>query len=199
MSLKWSETWANYLLQFSKKSFLENIFCASFVAIIIMTRKFNEFFFFSIGFVIQSALVYYCFFVYLNRDSIIQNHINQNRVYDFEAKFEATQIVYDDTLSNRLYNEVKILCMVMTYPANHKSKAIHIKNTWGRRCNKLLFMSSEIDDQLDVVVLPIEDTREALWNKTRAGFKHLYEHYIDQYDWFLKGDDDTWVTIDTVK
>lgn len=98
--------------------------------------------------------------------------------------------LYDDTLSDILYSEVKVLCMVMTYPDNHQTKAIHVKETWGRQCNKLLFMSSELDENLDVVILPVEDSRKELWNKTKSAFKYLYENHIDEFDWFLKADDD---------
>lgn len=98
--------------------------------------------------------------------------------------------LYNETLADKLFDEVRLLCWIMTTPANHKTKAIHIKNTWGKRCNKLLFMSTSIDLELETIALPVKEGRETLWDKTKNAFQYVYKHHYDDADWFMKADDD---------
>lgn len=47
----------------------------------------------------------------------------------------------EEVRARRVAQEVRVLCWIMTTPKNHMDKAFHVKTTWGRHCNTLLFMS----------------------------------------------------------
>ena len=99
--------------------------------------------------------------------------------------------LYNTSTANKLYNRLKILCLVLTYPNNHQTDAVHVKNTWGSKCNKLIFLSTENDTELGAVALPVEEGYQFLWGKVKLGFEMAYAKYFDEYDWFVKGDDDS--------
>lgn len=58
------------------------------------------------------------------------------------SSHEDAHALENNTIAEQLYNEVKILCWIMTNPSNHQRKAKHVLKTWGSRCNKIIFMSS---------------------------------------------------------
>lgn len=102
----------------------------------------------------------------------------------------------------------------MTCPENYKTKAQFVKLSWGRRCDKLLFMSMVNEDlnkiirnnkckcadsHLDTIALPVQEGRKYLWSKTKEAYKYIYENHMRDADWFLKADDDTYVVVENVK
>ncbi|XP_014663957.1 PREDICTED: glycoprotein-N-acetylgalactosamine 3-beta-galactosyltransferase 1-like [Priapulus caudatus] len=94
---------------------------------------------------------------------------------------------------------VRVACLIPTTPANVKSKAIHVKATWGKRCDVLAFFSSEEDDHLPAIKTGVVESREQLWNKTKFMFKYAHEHFQQRADWFLKADDDTYVVLENLR
>ena len=78
-------------------------------------------------------------------------------------------------------------------------QAVHVKDTWGAHCDKLIFMSTKEDTNLGAIKLDVEDGRIGLWAKVKLACKHIFLNYFDDYDWFMKADDDTFVIIENLK
>lgn len=116
------------------------------------------------------------------------------RVTTFWYSYQMETVTYvdeEDILPELLYNSTRVLCWVMTEPDNHITKAIHIRRTWGRRCHKLLFMSTEANEELNTIKLNVTEGRHNLWHKTKEALKYIYDQHFNDAEWFLKADDDT--------
>lgn len=105
----------------------------------------------------------------------------------------------DSRLADELYKKVRILCWVMTGPSNLEKKARHVKSTWSRHCNMVIFMSSVDDPDFPTVGLGTKEGRDQLYWKTIRAFHYAYEHHFNEADWFLKADDDTYVIVDNLR
>lgn len=105
----------------------------------------------------------------------------------------------DSRVADMLYQKVRVLCWVMTGPYNLQSRARHVKATWSRHCNVVVFMSSVEDADFPTVGLGTKEGRDQLYWKTIRAFHYVYEHHVNEADWFLKADDDTFVVVDNLR
>ena len=87
----------------------------------------------------------------------------------------------------------------MTRPQNLEKKAKHVKATWAQHCNKVLFISSEENQDFPTVGLKTKEGREQLYRKTIKTFQFVYDHYLEDADWFMKAYDDTYVILDNLR
>lgn len=105
---------------------------------------------------------------------------------------------------------MSIVCWVMTSNDNGDRQNA-IMETWGRRCQHVYFMVGaglQQNGSVEVVLkpgkatlvrLPVNDSYDYLWHKTKEGFRHVYTKYHkDPVDWYLKVDDDSFVGETTI-
>uniref|UniRef100_A0A3B5LTN7 N-acetylgalactosaminide beta-1,3-galactosyltransferase n=1 Tax=Xiphophorus couchianus TaxID=32473 RepID=A0A3B5LTN7_9TELE len=105
----------------------------------------------------------------------------------------------DSKVADIMFQRVRILCWVMTRPYNLESRASHVRATWSRHCNIVVFMSSVEDPSFPTVGLGTKEGRDQLYWKTIRAFQYVYEHHVNEADWFLKADDDTFVVVDNLR
>lgn len=104
------------------------------------------------------------------------------------------------SVADHMRKEIRVLCWIMTGPATHLTKAQHVRHTWGRHCNTLLFMTSVKDPDLPgSIALDVEEGRDNLWTKTRKAFQYIYENHRDDAEWFIKADDDSFVIMENLR
>uniref|UniRef100_A0A8C6UJP7 N-acetylgalactosaminide beta-1,3-galactosyltransferase n=1 Tax=Neogobius melanostomus TaxID=47308 RepID=A0A8C6UJP7_9GOBI len=163
------------------------------------------------GFVVGTFTLYVFLRQVWYERSVPVRSSNYDKIHDYQLRLEQDRKVWkkdrsalfnlehphrkgeDSQMADELYKKVRILCWVMTGPNNLEKKARHVKATWSRHCNIVVFMSSVDDPDFPTVGLGTKEGRDQLYWKTIRAFHYAYEHHAHEADWFLKADDDTYV------
>jgi glycoprotein-N-acetylgalactosamine 3-beta-galactosyltransferase len=104
-----------------------------------------------------------------------------------------------EAMATKQSEDIRILCLVMTEPSTHKTKAYQVYRTWGKRFTYIEFLTTEADPEIPTIVSPTEEEYDLIWGKTKFGFKTAYEKYYDKVDWVMKADDDTFVILENLR
>ncbi|KAH8378272.1 hypothetical protein KR093_010480 [Drosophila rubida] len=83
----------------------------------------------------------------------------------------------------------RILCMVVTSSVESRQLLIH--RTWGSRCHMLLFLGDSNST--------FRERHSNSWTKSRIHLQYVYQQFYEQFDWFLKVPDDTYVVMENLQ
>ncbi|XP_057367397.1 glycoprotein-N-acetylgalactosamine 3-beta-galactosyltransferase 1-like [Daphnia carinata] len=97
-------------------------------------------------------------------------------------------------------DEIRLLCWIPSAFSTSNSHAQNvIRETWGKRCDKLLFVyangaqSKQVNETDDAGVIRIfrRTTSEVL--------QYFYDHHLSDSHWFLKANEKTYVVVEQLK
>ncbi|XP_078067508.1 C1GALT1-specific chaperone 1 [Mustelus asterias] len=89
---------------------------------------------------------------------------------------------------------IRVLCLIMVTPKEIGYWASAME-TWSKHCDKAVFYSPETIKIFQSVSLETEDK----WIQTRKAFKHAYENYKDNFNWFFLVESTTFAIIENLK
>lgn len=98
-----------------------------------------------------------------------------------------------------LQNKVRILCLILTTDDTIRSRGAATNATWAMRCNRHFYVLKTDIHAADIINTYFGETRNNIVHKVKFALRHVYEHYIDEFDWLLKADDDTYVIMENLR
>lgn len=138
-------------------------------------------------------------------DSFFKTNFSLNKNLLIEPQRAENQL--SDSKCGYSQKGPRILCTVFTYKKSFNLKAKYVEKTWGKRCDKTIFMSGRLSEEekeqyshMDIIYLNVTDTnRLNLTTKTIETLLYANNYLIDQFDWILKADDDTYVIMENLR
>jgi glycoprotein-N-acetylgalactosamine 3-beta-galactosyltransferase len=103
---------------------------------------------------------------------------------------------------NNTNPQVRILCLISTSPKYFATRASAVNQTWAPRCDKFTFISEYSNDTKGLPIAPIANITpgyDHLTQKSALAFHYVYENFINDFDWFVKADDDTYLFVENLK
>ncbi|XP_005091047.1 glycoprotein-N-acetylgalactosamine 3-beta-galactosyltransferase 1-B-like [Aplysia californica] len=93
----------------------------------------------------------------------------------------------------------QILCWLLIQQKNLETKGKAVRSTWAKRCDKTLYFSSSDNKSFPTIGLDIPEGRSRLTAKVLLASAFCYKLYGEQFDWFFKADDDTYVIVENLR
>jgi glycoprotein-N-acetylgalactosamine 3-beta-galactosyltransferase len=105
-------------------------------------------------------------------------------------------------LLSELAKNSKILCWILANPVN-ELRWKHLKILYGKNCDKFIIMTSlnrmKHIEGLELHGLNVSEGRNSLVERCYKGFQYVYEKYYQDYDFFMRTDEDTYFVMENLR
>ncbi|CAJ0580221.1 unnamed protein product, partial [Mesorhabditis spiculigera] len=97
-----------------------------------------------------------------------------------------------------------LFCWVMTAPVHHRTRVKAVNTTWLPNCDAGHFYTTnghQLSQKIPfhTIFNGLPDSYFKLFWKTRLALLYTYKYVSRDFDWYFKGDDDTYVVVDNLR
>ncbi|CAG5130205.1 unnamed protein product [Candidula unifasciata] len=133
------------------------------------------------------------------RHSNLENGCNHGPAASFRRTEDSNAFSDDNSTADKLREQVRVLVAIMTALKNIETRAQAVKDTWAKHCSEIIYFSTGENKKFPTVRLNVPEGMNHLTPKTMGGFDYMYDHYFNDFDWFMKADDDTYVIMENLR
>jgi glycoprotein-N-acetylgalactosamine 3-beta-galactosyltransferase len=106
---------------------------------------------------------------------------------------------------------VRIFCLILTSPVSFATRAKAVNDTWASRCDRYYFVTEYAQEnltaqqlnasqQLPIAPIPnITAGYDHLTRKSNLALLFAHDQHLNDFDWFVKADDDTYLIVDHLR
>ena len=106
----------------------------------------------------------------------------------------------DNSTAEKLFHSTKVLCFILCQDNEIHTKGKIILDLWGKRCNKIIFFTNEDIEGYPAIGLHTHETSSGdMTKKTFGALTYIYKNHLNNYDWFLKADTDTYMIMENLR
>uniref|UniRef100_A0AC34QRZ9 N-acetylgalactosaminide beta-1,3-galactosyltransferase n=1 Tax=Panagrolaimus sp. JU765 TaxID=591449 RepID=A0AC34QRZ9_9BILA len=129
--------------------------------------------------------------------------VNLTSLYRIPYNQSKDFVPWESQAAKKLPKKGSIFCMVLTTPTNYPQKVVPINETWLGDCDRGEFFTSEEFDDETIPATNIfhgfSEKRTDLFWKVIHAFYTAYEKISNQFDWYIKVDDDSYIFAKNLK
>lgn len=141
--------------------------------------------------------------LYANSYEVVSREHFSKNVISVPIDGDSHSVIPDDIeVAAKLAENVRLLCLIPTSNGQHNGTASSLKNTWGRHCNKLVFVTDKFDQFVDAsngIIHHSTAQNETSWHKLKYALQLVYEKYNDEFDWILKAEQSNYVIVENIR